>query len=164
MTDEIHYPQPPKGFSRFMYRMPISIYRLGLGFLLGKRFLLLEHIGRKSGLSRKAVLEVIRHDPAEQAYYVVSGFGRQSDWFLNIKKNPEVRIQVGRKWMRARAIILPSDQAVKEILSYAERYPRTFRVLAEKLLGIEIGKGDQDLAQLVQGFIVVRMGVRSKDE
>lgn len=160
MTEKIHYPQPPKGFSRFFYRLPISFYRLGLGFLFGKRFLLLEHVGRKSSLLRNAVLEVIRYDAGEQTYYVVSGFGSQSDWYLNIKENPEVRIQVGRKWMRALAEILPSNQAGKEILSYAERYPRTFRVLTERLLGIQIGKSDEDLAHLAQGFIVVGMRMR----
>jgi deazaflavin-dependent oxidoreductase (nitroreductase family) len=159
MADEIHYPKPPKGFSRFLFRFPILIFRVGLGFLLGRRFLLLEHTGRKSGLPRDSVLEVIRYDPNEAAYYVVSGFGSQSDWYLNISKEPEVRIQVGRKWMRARAETLPADRAEKEILGYAERYPRTFKVLAQGLLGMRIGENKEDLARLVRNFIVVRIGV-----
>jgi deazaflavin-dependent oxidoreductase (nitroreductase family) len=160
MTNESHYPQPPRGFSRFLYRLPIQIYRLGLGFLLGKRFLLLEHIGRKSGLSRNAVLEVIRYDSEQDAYYVVSGFGRSSDWYQNITLHPEVRIQIGRQWMRAHAEILPSDTASKEILDYAARYPRTFRVLAERLLGVQVGDSEEDIARLVQAFNVVRIGVK----
>jgi deazaflavin-dependent oxidoreductase (nitroreductase family) len=160
MTEDFDYPQPPKGFSRFLYRLPILIYQIGFGFLLGKRFLLLEHIGRKSALLRHAVLEVIRYDAIEQAYYVVSGFGSHSDWYLNISKNPEVRIQVGRKWMGACAETLPQDHAVREILGYAERYPRTFRVLAERLLGVHIGDSKEDLVQLARGFIVVRIGVK----
>jgi deazaflavin-dependent oxidoreductase (nitroreductase family) len=160
MTENVHTPQPPKGFSRLLYRLPILIYRMGLGFLLGKRFLLLEHTGRKSRLPRYAVLEVIRHDAESGAYFVVSGFGSQSDWFLNIRKNPEVRIQVGGKWMQAYAETLPSDQAEKEILGYAERYPKTFKVLAERLLGFQIGESEEELAQLVRGFIVVRIGVK----
>ena len=39
--------------------MPIYLYRLDLGRLLGHRFLLLVHRGRKSGLLRETVLEVI---------------------------------------------------------------------------------------------------------
>ena len=160
MTNEYHYPQPPKGFSRFLYRLPIQIYRLGLGFLLGKRFLLLEHPGRKSGLPRNAVLEVIRHDCQQDAYYVVSGFGRSSDWYQNITKNPEVRIQVGRQWLHGYAETLPPEMSGKEILDYAARYPRTFRVLAERLLGVQVGESEEDIARLAQGFNVVRIGVK----
>jgi len=163
MTNENHYPQPPKGFSRFLYRLPIQIYRLGLGFLLGKRFILLEHIGRKSGLPRNAVLEVIRTDSQEHAYYVVSGFGKFSDWYLNIAKNPEVRIQIGRQWMHGYAETLPSDVAGKEILDYAARYPRTFRVLTERLLGVQVGEGEEDIARLARGFNVVRIGVKIRN-
>jgi deazaflavin-dependent oxidoreductase (nitroreductase family) len=160
MPENVQNPQPPKGFSRFLYRLPILIYRAGLGSLLGKRFLLLEHTGRKSGLPRYAVLEVIRHNAEGKAYYVVSGFGSQSDWYLNIRKNPEVRIQVGRTWMHACAERLPSDQAESELLGYAKRYPRTFKVLAERLLGVEVGETEEDLARVVRGFNVVRIGVK----
>jgi hypothetical protein len=45
-------------FNRFMMRAPIALYRVGLGGLLGKRFLLLEHTGRKSGLTRRTALEI----------------------------------------------------------------------------------------------------------
>ena len=160
MTNEYYGPQPPKGFSRFLYRLPIQIYRFGLGFLLGKRFLLLEHIGRKTGLPRHAVLEVIRHDPGQDAYYVVSGFGRSSDWYQNITKEPRVRIQVGRQWMRAYAETLSSKQATTEILDYAARYPKTFRILAEKLLGVQVGESQEDIARLAEGFNVVRIGMK----
>ena len=31
---------PPSGLTRLFYRAPILFYRLGLGFILGERFLL----------------------------------------------------------------------------------------------------------------------------
>jgi deazaflavin-dependent oxidoreductase (nitroreductase family) len=161
MTENVQYPQPPKGFSRFLYRLPILVYRAGLGGLLGKRFLLLEHIGRKSGLIRKAVLEVIRYDEFQDVYYVVSAFGDRSDWYRNIIKNPDVRIQVGRMWRMAHAQVLASDRSEKEILSYAKRNPKIFRALAERLLGYEVGESDQDLIHLARQFIVVSISVKS---
>jgi deazaflavin-dependent oxidoreductase (nitroreductase family) len=161
MTENFQYPQPPKGFSRFLYRLPILIYRVGLGGLLGKRFLLLEHIGRNSGLIRKAVLEVIRYDQFQNVYYVVSAFGDRSDWYRNIYKNPEVRIQVGRKWWVANAEVLDPEISEKEILSYAKQNPRIFRALAERLLGYEVGESDEDLIALARQFIVVGIGVKS---
>ncbi len=38
-------------------RAPIGPYRIGLGGLLGRRFLLLEHVGRRSGLPRHTVID-----------------------------------------------------------------------------------------------------------
>ncbi len=54
----------PSGFLRLAFRLPIYLYRLNLGWLLGHRGLLLIHRGRKSGLLRETVLEVVRYDPA----------------------------------------------------------------------------------------------------
>ena len=54
---------PPTGVSRWLFRMPIGLYRLRLGWLLGDRFLLLHHTGRKSGLPRQAVVEVVTREP-----------------------------------------------------------------------------------------------------
>ena len=161
MPEDIHYPQPPVGFSRFLYRLPIWMYRSGLGFLMGKRFLLLEHTGRKSGLPRKAVLEVIRYDGIKVTYYVVSGYGNRSDWYQNICNNPAVKIQVGWKWMPAHAEGLALDQTEREILDYAKRYPRIFQALAERLLGYQVGESEEDLINLARKFIVVSIRVES---
>ena len=49
----------PRGLACLAFRLPIGLYRLRLGWLLGDR-LLLTHIGRKSGLPRQAVIEVVR--------------------------------------------------------------------------------------------------------
>ena len=67
--------KPPQGLSRFMWRMPIYLYKAHLGWLLGERFLLLTHTGRISGERRQAVLEIIRVDKTKPTYYVASGFG-----------------------------------------------------------------------------------------
>ena len=54
----------PAGALRLAFRLPIYLYRLDLGWMLGHRFLLFVHLGRKSGLLRETVLEVLLHDPA----------------------------------------------------------------------------------------------------
>jgi hypothetical protein len=53
--------RPPKGLLRLMLRLPIWLYRLRLGWLLGNRFLLLTHVGRKTGLPHQTVVEVVSH-------------------------------------------------------------------------------------------------------
>jgi hypothetical protein len=57
--------------------LPIYLYRLNLGLLLGHRFLLLVHRGRRSGLLRETVLEVILYEPATRESVVLSAWGRR---------------------------------------------------------------------------------------
>jgi hypothetical protein len=54
--------RPPSGLRRALLRAPIWLYRAGLGGLLGRRVLLLTHIGRSTGRARQVVLEVAARD------------------------------------------------------------------------------------------------------
>lgn len=131
------FPSPPRGLASLPWRFPIWIYRLGLGAFLGEKFLLLTHQGRKSGKLRQTVLEIIQSKPGAAEYFVVSGFGKHSDWYQNILSNPSVKIQVGSRKMSAVARQLSPDQASQAILSYAQRYPKNLKTLSA-LLGYEI--------------------------
>jgi hypothetical protein len=78
----------PTGASRLAFRLPIYLYRLDLGWLLGHRFLLLVHRGRRSGLLHEAVLEVLLHDPATRESVVLSARGEKADWYRNVGAQP----------------------------------------------------------------------------
>src|SRR5581483_6476732 len=71
----------PRGVARRLARLPIWLYRLGLGRLLGERFLMLTHIGRTSGRLRQTVVEVVRHDRLSDTYIIASGWGERADWY-----------------------------------------------------------------------------------
>lgn len=73
--------------SRTLTRAPIWIYRAGLGFVFGSRLLMLEHTGRKSGLPRQVVLEVVDH-PAPDTYVVPSGFGERAHGSATCRRTP----------------------------------------------------------------------------
>jgi hypothetical protein len=75
--------------SRRLMRAPTWVYKARAGALFGSRILMLEHIGRRSGAPRYAVLEVVDH-PSHDSYVVASGFGRKAQWFRNIQANPRV--------------------------------------------------------------------------
>ena len=156
--------KPPRGLARMFYRFPIILYRLGLGGLMGKRMLLLEHVGRKSGKRRRAVLEVIRHDPTVGVYYVVSGFGKRSDWLRNIEANPDVRISVEGKSIPAIAALLNRERSAAEILDYAERNPRLIKTLARSLLGYPLGDSKEDLLELANNLNVVRFHILKEEK
>jgi deazaflavin-dependent oxidoreductase (nitroreductase family) len=97
-----------------------------LGFLLGGRFLLLEHRGRVSGRPRRVVLEVIGR-PAPDSYLVVSGFGTRAQWYRNVRATPRVGVTVGVHRPRpAQAHILDRDEAASALTAYAKAHPRAW--------------------------------------
>ncbi len=147
-------PKPPRGWKAIPWRLPIWIYRLGLGGLLGRRFLLLNHIGRKTGKRRQNVLEVIRYDPQGPTFYVASGFGRRAHWFRNIVAHPEVEIQVGWRRYRAVAEVLEPEQAAEILQAYAQKHPIAFRELA-RLVGIPVPQTPEDFRRLTQAMPIV---------
>lgn len=127
---------------RWFVRAPIWFYRTRLGCLFGARMLMLEHIGRRSGVRRYVVLEIVAH-PAGDSYVVASGFGAQAQWFRNVRANPQVRLYLGsRKPATATARILRDDEAATTLTSYAAEHPRAWRALkpvVESTLGARIG-------------------------
>lgn len=72
-TDRGWFESRPTGFVLRLYRLPILLYRVNLGWLLGHRGLLLTHRGRKTGLLRQTVLGVIVYDPATRESVMLSG-------------------------------------------------------------------------------------------
>lgn len=143
MPKRIGKAEPPKGFSRLFWRAPIWIYRLGLGGLIKGRMLLLHHTGRNSGLPRENVLEIVDHDPATGTYYVAAGFGKKSDWYRNISKNPEVTIVVGRKEIAVRAEPLTADDSGAAMVAYARRNPKAAKGLMH-ICGYEVDGSEED--------------------
>jgi deazaflavin-dependent oxidoreductase (nitroreductase family) len=156
MVEKIKDAQPPRGLARLVWRAPIWIYRLGLGGLLGERFVLLNHVGRKSGQPRQAVLEVVSHDPETGAYVVAAGFGEKSDWYQNAMVHPQVSIQVGRKRMDARAERLPLAQATQVMLDYNRRHPAALRTLAG-ILGYRTDGSEADVRYLAGIIPIVKL-------
>ena len=160
MTQAITKSSPRRGLTRLAFRLPIWLYHLRLGWLLGDRLLLLTHIGRKSGLPRQAVIEVVRYDLASDSYIIASGFGAQVDWFRNIQKNPNVVVQSGLRRLKAVAARLPLDVAADELHNYAQRHPRAFRTIAKRLLGQELDGSAESCRCLADDVPVVALRPR----
>lgn len=133
---------------RPLMRAPIWVFKAGAGAVLGSRLLMLEHIGRTSGVRRYVVLEVIDH-PTSDSYVVASGFGEKAQWFRNIKANPRVRVYAGsRAPMPATARIMTQQEADRALSAYASRHPRAwerFRPVLERTLGSPITETDTPL-------------------
>ena len=151
---DLKIPNPPRGARATLWRLPIWLYRLRLGPLLGHRALLLTHQGRISGKERQAMLEVIKYEEATNTHYVASGFGKKSDWYQNITKTPDVTIQVGNDKYPALAERLSSDKASEIFIEYTQDHPNAIRNLA-KLVGYEIGNSQEELMDFLELIPVV---------
>lgn len=116
--------------TRWMVRAPIGLFRAGLGFLFGGRLILLEHIGRTSGLTRYVVLEVVAR-PAPGSFVVASGFGTRAQWYQNVVAHPTVRVRwSARPAAAAVATPVAAADAASIIAAYAEQHPRAWARLS----------------------------------
>lgn len=127
----------PTGLLRLAFRLPIHLYRLDLGGLLGHRFLLLAHRGRKSGRVYRTVLEVVRYEPSTREAIVASGWGERSDWFRNLGAHPALEVRTGRERYAPSQRFLTPEEVYAEIVGYERRHPWTVRVVPP-LLGFEL--------------------------
>ena len=138
----------PKGFKRLIMRSPLLLYRLGLGWVMGGRFLRLRHRGRKSAHVHDTVLEVAGYDQGTGTYYVASGWGEGSHWFRNIQKTPGVGVQVASRKFQAKAERLPEKEGAEILFRYAKKYPKAFGILTDKMLGEKLEPTEENAARM----------------
>jgi len=90
---------------------------------------MLEHTGRKSGLPRYVVLEVVDR-PSPSEHVVVAGFGPRAQWYRNVLADPRVHISTGRAArVPARAVPLNDQDSTRSLQRYAARHPRAWTTL-----------------------------------
>jgi deazaflavin-dependent oxidoreductase (nitroreductase family) len=121
----------PSGVLRLAFRLPTYLYRLNLGWLLGHRGLLLIHQGRRSGLLRETVLEVVRYTPTTKESVVFSGWGKKADWYRNIKVTPAIEVWTGGERYLPEQRFLAPEENHAVIADYERRHPLTFRIFAK---------------------------------
>jgi deazaflavin-dependent oxidoreductase (nitroreductase family) len=147
MPEKIAETKLPRGLARLAFRSPIWLYQAHLGWLLGHRFVLLTHTGRKSGLPRQTVLEVVRYDKLSGACIVASGWNTKSDWFQNVTANPIIVMQIGNQRSAAMAKRLSPEVGASELLDYSRRHPLALRELAQ-FMGYRLDGTEDDICAL----------------
>jgi deazaflavin-dependent oxidoreductase (nitroreductase family) len=113
-------PEPPRGVLRWLLGLPVVLYRAHLGFLLGQRFLVLVHEGRRTGRRHEAPLEVVRYDRSTEEATVVAGWGRKTAWLYNVEAGLAREVWIGRARYEPVVRRLGLDEAVAVL----ERYER----------------------------------------
>jgi deazaflavin-dependent oxidoreductase (nitroreductase family) len=133
-----HAPGVNSRALRWLFGLPVWLYRLHAGWLLGHRFLLLTHVGRRTGSAYCTVLEVLEWHSVSGEAVVVSGFGTRAQWYRNVLAGGAAEVQIARSRFRARARLLDIDEAKQVLLRY-ERRNRIVGALARLLLSRLVG-------------------------
>ena len=147
-------PRKPRGLLKWGYKLPIALYRARLGWLLGHRFLLLTHRGRRTDKIRQTVLEVVHYDPATQESAVVSAYGKQADWYRNILARPAVEVRTGRSRYTPQHRLLGTDECFAALQAYQRRHRSAFRAIM-RLLGYRYDGTEAGLRELSEQVLMV---------
>lgn len=83
--------------------------------------MLLTHTGRRTGLRRETVLEVVEYRAEGSEVVVVNGFGPDSDWLRNIETKPTAEVTTGRQHFIASHRFLAKEEARRVIEHYEHR-------------------------------------------
>jgi hypothetical protein len=86
--------QNPPAFMIPFFKLPLILYRLRMGWMLGRRFMLLTHIGRRSGKVYRSVLAVLQFDEKTREIKAISAWS-SSNWYRNIQANPAISVETG---------------------------------------------------------------------
>ena len=137
---------------RRLFRAPAYLYRWQCGRLLGHRFLLLVQVGRRTGLTRHTVLEILEYRADGPEVVVMSAFGPKADWLRNIEATPIAEVVVGTLHFTADFRVLGSEEAVQVIAGYERRnrlVAPAVRLVLSRLLGWRYHGSDSDHRRLV---------------
>ncbi|MFF7984059.1 nitroreductase family deazaflavin-dependent oxidoreductase [Streptomyces sp. NPDC007901] len=150
------WPRLPTGWRRFLARMPISLFRCGLGWVFGGRLLLLHHTGRVTGRDHRVVLEVVEYAPDDGSWTVASGFGPKAAWYRNLRAEPKTLIEVGTRRHAVTARFPTPDEGAEIMARYARRHPRTARRLCA-FMGLPSNGTDSGFREAGRAIPFVRL-------
>jgi deazaflavin-dependent oxidoreductase (nitroreductase family) len=147
----------PEGLLKVIFRMPMTLHQMGLGWLLAPvPLLVMTTRGRKSGLPRPVVLEYRRHG---SKLYVVSGWGERPHWYKNLQADAEVTVQMGAKERRARASRVENPSEAMRVLYMFRRYS----LVHERLLASMSSADTIDmrtLTDIADEFTIIRLDLQ----
>jgi deazaflavin-dependent oxidoreductase (nitroreductase family) len=152
LAEQIPYPD---GIFRHLLRLPIWLYRLGLGSLMNfMHIMVLTTRGRTTGLPRHTAIEYRAHG---RKIYVVSAWGVRPQWYQNLLINPIVGLRQGQRSLKARARKVDDpDEALRALYLFRKTAPAIYDSLMARLSGENAING-KTLPNVSHEFTVVRL-------
>ena len=127
---------PPNALLKILYRVPVYFYKIGLGGMFGKRFVLFHHVGRKSGKHYQSVVEVVEIEKDSGNVIVVAGYGRRTQWYQNLKQMQTTTIQLGKHKFPVGIEMISPETGAEIMARYYQRYGKITGMLFS-ILGYE---------------------------
>lgn len=145
----------PSGVGRWLLRLPVLFYRLGLGDLVNAvHIMILGTRGQKTGLPRYTSIEYRRHG---SKIYIVSAWGERPHWFGNLQKTPDVLVQQGRKHFAARASAVTNPgEALRVLHLFRRRAPFVYDPIIARLSARE-KVDERSLPEVSHEITIVRL-------
>ena len=122
-----------------VFRLPLPLYRLGWGRLLGHTFLLLVHAGRKTGRPHSTVAMALAYDPATREAVICSAWGEDTDWIRNLRVRPALRVEIGRESFVPEQRFLSEDESFATAVEFRRRHPHRLRLMTRILGWADLG-------------------------
>jgi len=146
----------PTGLLRLALRMPMTLFRLGLGDLLNLlRLMILTTRGRKSGQPRHIAIEFRRHG---STIYIISGWGERPDWYQNLLADPLVTLQLGRHTISALADkVTDPAEALRAVNLFRRDAPARYDAVLGRLVDDEIS--GLKLPDVSHQFTIIRLNI-----
>lgn len=125
-------------------RVNVAIYRATGGRVggceLGKPVCLLTTVGRKSGLARTSALVYLSDDARVVLVAAQGGLPKNPLWLLNLRANPEVRVQIGTQIRHMRAVEADATERAQLWLRLTAMNPRwaTFQSWTDRVIPVVI--------------------------
>jgi deazaflavin-dependent oxidoreductase (nitroreductase family) len=140
---------------RLVIRLPLALYRLGLGLVIGGApIMVLTTRGRRSGLPRHTALEYRQHG---SKFYLVSAWGRRAHWVQNLLADPDVTVQCGASTYAARARLVDDPGELhRSAQLFRKQLPYIYDMLLAKLVG-ETPVNPRQMASLTERLTIVRL-------
>lgn len=140
--------QKPPAFMLPFMKMPLILYRMGLGWVFGKRFMQLTHVGCKSGKVYRSVLAVVHFDESTREILAVSPWSG-SDWYRNIQAAPALEVETGRIRFTPVQRSLSPEEIAGAFASFRRQYP-VFSRLVARIPGWKIDSTDEEFLALAR--------------
>ncbi|MCP3422221.1 nitroreductase family deazaflavin-dependent oxidoreductase [Nocardioides pinisoli] len=147
----------PGRLALWVFRLPLPLYRAGWGWLfLGHTFLVLTHVGRRTGRPHATAAMVLAEDKRTHEAVICSVWGPQADWIHNLQARPALRVQIGRDSFVPEHRFLSPEEAFAVGVHFRRRHPWRVRLIS-RVLGVDL-RSDQQLRDYLstRPFVALR--------
>ena len=119
-------------------RAPARLYDWDFGWVFGRRFLRLTHVGRRTGREYRTMLEVVGENRDRHEVIVVAGLGRSAQWYRNVLADKATEVAIGRERFAPRYREVDPDEAAAVLAGY-ERRNRYIAPVVRRMLSWLVG-------------------------